>query len=181
MPLSPAVFLDRDGVINFDHPDYVRSLSQYRFIPGAVDAVRQLTELAKPIIVVTNQSQIGRGITPAHIVDEINAHMVSQIEASGGEITAVYLCPHAPLDDCQCRKPQPGMLLRAAADLEVDLPGSVLVGDRPTDEAAASAAGCRFIGVGDRYRSADECRGQAVVGTASDLAAAVPLIGRVFR
>lgn len=178
---SAALFLDRDGVLNFDRPDYVRSLSQFRFIPGAIGAVRHLSGLGVPVVVVTNQSQIGRGVTPSEIVDEINAHMVRQIELGGGRIAAVYMCPHAPLDDCQCRKPRPGLLLQAAADLQLDLTASVMVGDRPTDEAAAHAAGCRFIGVGEQHWASDGPPSPPRRAVAPDLAAAVSLIEGVFR
>ncbi|MCC6696087.1 MAG: HAD family hydrolase [Candidatus Hydrogenedentes bacterium] len=141
----PALFLDRDGTINGDRPDYVKSLAEFHFLPGAFAAMKRLAALDLPLIVVTNQSQIGQGITPEHVIREINDYLVREIEAHGGRITDIYVCPHAPWEGCGCRKPKPGLLLRASEEHHIDLSRSYMVGDRVSDVAAAMAAGCRCV------------------------------------
>ena len=145
--LKRAVFLDRDGVINGDSPDYIKSLDEFAFLPRSLEALKRLARLDAEIIVVTNQSQIGRGVTPAEVIHGMNRWMVEQIEAEGGRITDVFVCPHAPEEQCGCRKPQPGLLLMAAEKHGIDLGRSIMVGDRPSDLAAAQAAGCAFVRV----------------------------------
>ncbi|MHB8573017.1 MAG: D-glycero-beta-D-manno-heptose 1,7-bisphosphate 7-phosphatase [Candidatus Dormibacteria bacterium] len=137
-----AVFLDRDGVINEHRDDYVRSLDQFTFIPGALEAIAALSQAGIQVVVVTNQSQVGRGITPRETVDAINDHMVREIERAGGRVAAVRTCYHTPDADCHCRKPRPGMLEDAADELGVDLSRSYLVGDAISDLRAGRAAGC---------------------------------------
>ena len=137
----PAVFLDRDGVIIGHRHDYVRSLSQVRFLPGALEAVAEHSQLGWPMVIVTNQSCIGRGLVGREVVDEINALVVDAVEARGGRIDAVIVCPHHPQDRCGCRKPRPGMLADAAARLSIDLGRSYMVGDNITDLEAGKAAG----------------------------------------
>src|SRR6059058_810586 len=129
----PAIFLDRDGVLNENRPDHVKSWDDFRFIPGALTAVRELTRLRLPIIVVTNQAAIGRGVVGRDQVMEIHRRMLARLWESGARVDAVYSCPHIPDDHCCCRKPAPGLLLAAAARFDLDLAGSVLVGDYATD------------------------------------------------
>lgn len=143
--LSPAVFLDRDGVINRDRADYVKAWHEFEFLPGALQALRRLAQLARPVVVVTNQSAIGRGLVSRQAVEEIHTHMVAAIQAAGGRVDAVLYCPHRPEERCACRKPQPGLLLQAAERLGLDLGRSVLVGDAASDIGAARAAGCRPV------------------------------------
>ncbi len=140
------MFLDRDGVINENQDgDYVRGWEGFRFLPGAVAAIAALHRAGYPVVVVTNQAGIARGRLSAAALDEIHAQMIATIRAGGGDVAAVLHCPHHPQDGCDCRKPQPGMLRRAAAQLDLDLSRSVLVGDHLTDLQAALAAGCRGI------------------------------------
>ena len=171
----PAVFVDRDGVINQNLAEYVRSWEAFRFLPGAREAMRRLNDAGWPVVVVTNQSGIGRGVLAPEIVAEIHARMRAAIEDAGGRVAAVMLCPHHPDDGCGCRKPAPGLLRDAASELSIDLPRSWVVGDHPTDAAAARAAGCRPILVRSGRGTADELAadGAPVV---PDLAAAVELI-----
>ena len=175
MAPHPAVFVDRDGVINQNLPDYVGSWEAFRFLPGACEAMRRLNDAGWPVIVVTNQSGIGRGVLTAESVDEIHRRMRSAIEDAGGRLAAVMLCPHHPDDGCGCRKPAPGLLRDAAGELAIDLPRSWMVGDHPTDAAAARAAGCRPLLVRSGRGLADELAadGAPVV---PDLAAAVDVI-----
>ncbi|TAK22363.1 MAG: D-glycero-beta-D-manno-heptose 1,7-bisphosphate 7-phosphatase [Chloroflexota bacterium] len=141
----PAVFLDRDGVINENRDEYVLSWDQFSFIDGSIAAIKRLTEAGWPVVVVTNQSAIGRGLVRRRTVDDIHVRMCTTISAAGGNITRVMLCPHRPDAGCRCRKPRPGMLRAAARDLGIDLSSSILIGDSATDIAAAHAAGARAI------------------------------------
>jgi len=138
-----AVFLDRDGVICQNRSDYIKSWSEFRFLPGAKESLAALSRLEVPIIVVTNQSVIGRNIVPAGVVDDIHHRMAAEIRACGGRIDRVLYCPHHPDQRCNCRKPEPGMLLQAAQELDIDLPRSYMIGDAATDLIAGQRVGCR--------------------------------------
>ena len=143
--LPKAVFLDRDGTINVERADYVKRIEELVLLTGALDAIRDLSSFEIPILLVTNQSVIGRGIaTPAQIA-EIHEHLRAQVRRAGGRIDAVYLCPHRPEEGCACRKPKPGLLLAAAVDFQLDLSRCMFVGDSVTDLEAARAAGCRPV------------------------------------
>jgi D-glycero-D-manno-heptose 1,7-bisphosphate phosphatase len=138
-----AIFLDRDGVICENRSDHVKSWSEFRFLPGAQNSLVALGRLGLPIIVVTNQAIIGRGMVPAAVVDDIHRRMMAEVEASGGHIDRVVYCPHRPEDRCTCRKPEPGMLLQVADEMDIDLSQSYLVGDAATDLIAGQRVGCR--------------------------------------
>lgn len=141
-PLQPAIFLDRDGVINENRADYVKSWREFTFLPGALPALALLAQMNLPIIVVSNQSAVGRGVMRRRDVDAIHHRMIAGILKAGGRIDAIFYCPHRPEEACTCRKPQPGMLLAAAAQLQLDLTRSVFIGDAETDVQAAQQAGC---------------------------------------
>jgi D-glycero-D-manno-heptose 1,7-bisphosphate phosphatase len=145
MGCGRAVFLDRDGTINADRPDYIKSWQEFHFLPHALDALRRLAALELDIIVVTNQSAIGRELLTAQVAADINERMVGEIRRHGGRVSAVYLCPHLPSAGCGCRKPKPGLLQRAAQDHGIDLSRSFMVGDKLSDVAAGQAAGCQAI------------------------------------
>ena len=140
-----AVFLDRDGVINKDRSDYVKSWEEFEFLPGVQDAFRVLALGPRQIVVVSNQSCIGRGLVSRETVDEIHARMTEAVRRSGGRIDAVYYCPHRPDEDCPCRKPRPGLILKAARELDIDLAASWMVGDDLKDLETAKAAGVRPV------------------------------------
>ena len=142
-----AVFLDRDGVINVDH-GYVHKVEDFRFVPGSDDAMRRLQAAGWRLVVVTNQSGLARGLYSKADYDRFTAHLQGQLAAIGVTVDAVLHCPHLPDAtvaayrlQCDCRKPAPGMLLRAARDLGLDLTASVMVGDRLSDIEAGRAAG----------------------------------------
>ncbi|MGE5740569.1 MAG: D-glycero-beta-D-manno-heptose 1,7-bisphosphate 7-phosphatase [Candidatus Aminicenantes bacterium RBG_16_66_30] len=143
--LKNAVFLDRDGVINRDRPDSVKSWEEFEFLPGVLEAFRLLARGPHRIIIVSNQSAIGRGLVSREAVDKIHALMIEAVRGVGGRIDAVYYCPHRPDEDCPCRKPRPGLLLRAARELDIDLPASWLIGDDLRDLESAVAAGVRPV------------------------------------
>jgi D-glycero-D-manno-heptose 1,7-bisphosphate phosphatase len=143
--LKPAIFLDRDGVINENRPDYVKSWAEVQLLPGALDALRALARLDWPIVVISNQSAIGRGLTTKEAVEDIHRRLAEEVAAAGGRIDAFYYCPHRPGEGCDCRKPAPGLLRRAAQELKIDLRRSYMVGDAVEDVQAAVAAGCKPI------------------------------------
>ncbi len=148
---SPALFLDRDGVIIQNRPDYIRRWSQVHLFPWALDALASLAASPRRIVIITNQSAIGRGIVPAERVDEINRRLVGKIEKAGGRIDGIYVCPHTPEAGCDCRKPQPGLLFRAALELNLDLGKSILIGDALEDIEAGRRAGvpvCALVRTG---------------------------------
>jgi len=140
-----AVFLDRDGVINRNRPDYVRAWADVEFIPGVLDALRRLASSQYLVIVISNQSAINRGLVTAETVDDIHRRMRQVVEHHGGRLDAFFYCPHRPDEGCSCRKPQPGMLLRAARQFSLDLGQCYLVGDATGDMLAARAVGSHPI------------------------------------
>ncbi len=142
---KPAVFLDRDGVINRDRPDYVKSWGEFAFLPGVLDAFRVLASEPYQVVIISNQSCVGRGLVSRETVDEINNLMTEAVRGSGGRIDSVYYCPHSPEESCPCRKPKPGLIRRAARELDIDLTASWLIGDDLRDLEAAEAAGVRPI------------------------------------
>jgi D-glycero-D-manno-heptose 1,7-bisphosphate phosphatase len=140
----PAVFLDRDGTIN-EEMGYINHLSRFRLLPNAAPAIRRLNEAGFPVVVITNQSGAARGYFPASLVEEVHHHMQNLLAAQGARVDAIYTCLHAPDEGCSCRKPQPGLLFRAAAELSLDLSRSYLVGDRYVDIQTAANAGVQGI------------------------------------
>ena len=141
----PAVFLDRDGVIIENRNDYIKSWDEVHFLPKVFEALRRLTQSEYALVLVTNQSAVGRGIISWEQAMEINQRVIAEIEARGGRVDASYLCPHHPDEGCACRKPAPGMLLRAAEELGLDLAHSYAIGDALSDIQAAQVAGVRGI------------------------------------
>ncbi len=146
-PRRKAAFLDRDGVINLDRA-YVSRWEEFEFVPGAIDAMRRLKNAGYALVVVTNQSGIARGYYSEAQYQALTAAMKQALADAGAAVDAVYHCPHHPKGEvtelaieCDCRKPAPGMILRAAQDLNLSLPDSILVGDKPSDIEAARAAG----------------------------------------
>lgn len=142
---QPAIFVDRDGVINRNRQDYVKSWAEFEFLPGAIEGLRRLSELGWPIIVVSNQSAVGRGVVEPQVVEEIHARMVAAIRRAGGRVDDVLYCPHAPEEHCDCRKPQAGLFHQAAERHNIDLSRSYMIGDAACDVEAARAAGCKPV------------------------------------
>jgi D-glycero-D-manno-heptose 1,7-bisphosphate phosphatase len=142
-----AAFLDRDGVINIDH-GWVGRREDFSFVPGVLDGARRLHDLGFVLVVVTNQSGIGRGLYTPSAFRQLTDWMKIRFEAAGAPLLGVYFCPHHPTEavgeyrrTCDCRKPAPGMLLAAARELALDLGHSVLFGDKESDLLAARTAG----------------------------------------
>lgn len=148
---QPAVFLDRDGTIS-EEIGHITDPSRFRLLPGAAAAVSRLNERGIPAILVTNQTGPARGLCGEDAIRAVHEEMRGQLAAEGARLDAVYYCPHlaggivpAYAVDCGCRKPRPGMLLRAAREHGLDLSRSYMVGDKPCDIGAARNAGCRSV------------------------------------
>ena len=147
--MNGVVFLDRDGVINADI-GYLWRREDFVWIPGAPAAIRLFNERGRPVGVVTNQSGVARGYYTEQDVESLHRWMNAELNRQGARIDAFYFCPHHPdgaipeyTRVCDCRKPQPGMLLQAMEDWRADPAKSVLIGDKESDVAAAAAAGIR--------------------------------------
>lgn len=138
-----AIFLDRDGVICENRSDHVKSWDEFRFIPGALSALTQLTGTEFAVVVITNQAVINRGLVATAVIEDIHARMMTAVRRVGGRIDRVIVCPHRPDEQCDCRKPRPGMITQAAAEMGIDLRQSYLIGDAITDVQAGLAAGCK--------------------------------------
>jgi D-glycero-D-manno-heptose 1,7-bisphosphate phosphatase len=143
-PLRRAVFLDRDGTIG-EELGYVNHIDRFQIFPYAAEAIRQLNRADIPVIVVTNQSGIARNIFPESLVHEVHKKMGAELAAGGAWIDGIYFCPHKSEDACECRKPNPGLLERAAREHALDLHGSWIVGDRYADLEMGHTAGTRGI------------------------------------
>jgi rfaE bifunctional protein nucleotidyltransferase chain/domain len=146
-PLRKAAFLDRDGVINKDK-GYVHHWDDFEFVPGAIEGMRRLQQAGYALVIVTNQSGVARGYYSEDQYHVLTRHLLSELTGKGVHVDGVYHCPHHPNGivphlaiDCECRKPAPGMLLQAARELNLSLHDSLLIGDKPSDIEAASAAG----------------------------------------
>jgi D-glycero-D-manno-heptose 1,7-bisphosphate phosphatase len=150
----PAVFLDRDGTI-CDEVGYLNHVSRLRIFPFAAAAIRKLNEAGLPVIVVTNQSGIARNYFPESLVHEIHEALQAALHQEGAHIDSFYYCPHSGADACACRKPNTGMLERAAREHMLDLPRSFVVGDRHGDVELARNAGARSIFVRTGYGEGD--------------------------
>jgi D-glycero-D-manno-heptose 1,7-bisphosphate phosphatase len=140
-----ALLLDRDGVINRERPDYVKNWGEFEPLPGALAALSALASFDGKIVVITNQSAIGRGLVERAIVDEIHHKLLELVVSNGGRIDAFFVCPHHPDEHCGCRKPKPGLLLQAADMFDLNLPDCVFIGDSISDFLAAQAVGCSSI------------------------------------
>ena len=147
--MTPVIFLDRDGVVNADI-GYLWRREDCVWIPGAPAAIRLFNERGRPVVVVTNQSGVARGYYTEQDVESLHRWMNAELNRQGARIDAFYFCPHHPdgaipeyTRVCDCRKPQPGMLLQAMEDWRADPAKSVLIGDKESDVAAAAAAGIR--------------------------------------
>jgi D-glycero-D-manno-heptose 1,7-bisphosphate phosphatase len=159
--LRPAIFLDKDGTLIEDLP-YNVDPRRIRLAPGARDGIRLLAAAGHRFVIVTNQSGVARGYFSETDLDEVRDHLAWLVEALGGSLDGFYVCPHLPEGineyavECDCRKPLPGLIHRAADELGIDIESSWFIGDTWMDAAAGRAAGCRTIMVGPDARTADE-------------------------
>ena len=150
------VILDRDGVINFDSAQFIKSPEEWKPIPGSLEAIARLKQNGYRVVVATNQSGIGRGLFDMDTLNRIHKKMHKASFELGGRIDAIFYCPHTADSKCECRKPKPGMFKRIAETLNVDLTGVATIGDSLRDLQAGAAAGCRPIlvltGKGEKTR-----------------------------
>jgi D-glycero-D-manno-heptose 1,7-bisphosphate phosphatase len=177
-----TIFLDRDGTINYNRPDHVKSWDEFRFLPGSLTALRWLTTAGFRIFVVTNQAAINRGLVSAREVARINERMCQEVALRGGKIWDVIICPHTPEERCRCRKPQPGLLRGALARWGGTAAGTYMVGDAVSDIAAGLELACRCVlvrtGRGEQQLAQPEAALYPAQHVAPNLLAAV---GWVFR
>ena len=138
-----VVFLDRDGVINLDSPNYIKSWAEFEFLPGSLEAIKQLTLNGFDLIIITNQSVINRKMVSIDDLDYIHKMIKNTVKSRGGEIKDIFFCPHTPEDGCDCRKPNPGLIFKAQRIHRIDLANTVMVGDSVKDIECARNAGCR--------------------------------------
>ena len=174
----PLAILDRDGVINHDSEDYIKSPEEWDPIPGSLEAIARLNAAGFAVAVVTNQAGIGRGLFDVATLEAIHAKMHQAVAAHGGRIDAVFYCPHTPEAGCECRKPKPGMLRSAVERFESAAAHVPVVGDSLRDLQAAAAIGARSILVLSGNGSKTLAHGGLPAGTSvvEDLARAVELI-----
>ncbi len=137
-----VIFLDRDGVINRDSPNYIKSWAEFEFLPGSLAAIKNLTLNGYTVIIITNQSAINRGITPLRELEHIHFMMMEILNSHGGEVKDIFFCPHTPEQGCTCRKPEPGLIKMAQEKYQVDLAESCMVGDSAKDIECGQRAGC---------------------------------------
>jgi D-glycero-D-manno-heptose 1,7-bisphosphate phosphatase len=140
-----AVFLDRDGVINEDRDDYVKHVGELKVFAYVPEAIRRLNEAGYEVVVISNQQGVAKGLIAPEDLRRIEDEIERQVEAAGARIAAFYYCTHLAQEGCSCRKPQPGLILRAARERSIDLTGSVMVGDTEKDVLAGKSAGCRTV------------------------------------
>jgi D-glycero-D-manno-heptose 1,7-bisphosphate phosphatase len=186
-PARPAVFLDRDGTL-VEEAGYLDRIERLVFYPYSVDAVRVLNRAGLQVVIVTNQAGVARGIFHEDFVAEAHRHVKARVEAGGARVDGFYYCPHHPDASvakykiaCDCRKPQPGMLRQAAAELNLDLTRSFVVGDRWHDIQAGNTVGARGLLVRTGYGRTEEASAKPGVEPAAivdDLIAAASWILR---
>jgi D-glycero-D-manno-heptose 1,7-bisphosphate phosphatase len=138
----PLIFLDRDGVINHDSDHYIKSPEEWKPIDQSLDAIARLTHAGWSVAVATNQSGVERGLFDINVLHAIHNTMLQAVAASGGQIDAIFFCPHAPDTGCECRKPATGLLRDIAARFDRSLAGVPMVGDSRRDLVAGDAMGC---------------------------------------
>jgi len=143
--MRAAVFLDRDGVINENRLDYVKSWEEFTFLPGALVALQRLANFPYAVVVVSNQSAVGRGLLSLHGLEEIHRRMKEMVESQGGRLDDILYCPHTPDAGCGCRKPQVSLLYEATRQLDLDLNRSYMVGDSLSDIQMSVNAHCQPV------------------------------------
>jgi len=170
------VVLDRDGTINHDSDQYIKSPAEWKPIPGSMEAIARLTQRGWRCVVATNQSGIARGLFDMATLNAIHTEMHRAVAQAGGRIDAIFFCPHAADSNCECRKPKPGLLREIASRFDIELKGVPMIGDSLRDVEAAAAAGAQpylvLTGKGRQTRDAGGLpRGTEVVADLAAIAA----------
>lgn len=140
-----VLVLDRDGVINHDSPDYIKSPDEWQPLPGSVEAIARASQAGYAIAIASNQSGVGRGLFDLDMLSTINDKMIEAVEDAGGRIDLIVFCPHKPDDGCDCRKPKAGLLHRIEAELGTSLKDQWMIGDSMKDLSAARAVGMQPV------------------------------------
>lgn len=176
-PFTRTVFLDRDGVINRDSPDYITSWAQFEFLPGSLEAICRLGRAGFAVMVITNQSAVGRGMMDKATLEAMHRNLRQAVDDRGGRIAAIFYCPHRPDEGCDCRKPHPGLILQAQRQFQLDLHAATMIGDSARDIQCGIRAGCGCTILVRSGLHDDSARLQALGmppdTVAADLAAAV--------
>lgn len=151
------IILDRDGVINYDSDAYIKSPEEWNPIPGSLEAIARLYQAGYKIVLASNQSGIARGLFDVNTLNRIHMKMLDAVRQKGGEIDAIFFCPHAPSDGCRCRKPQPGLFEEITDRLKMNLSGVYVVGDTVTDVRAVRAVNALpvLVRTGKKIEGAD--------------------------
>ncbi len=139
------IILDRDGVINFDSPDYIKSPDEWQAVPGSLAAIAKINHAGINVCVATNQSGIARGYYSLSTLSDIHDKMCRELKAVGGHLDAIFFCPHGPDDHCNCRKPQPGLYQQALDYFKVEAAEALVIGDSARDIEAAHTLGCQAM------------------------------------
>ena len=146
-----TVFVDRDGVINQERSDYVKSISELEIYPNVAENIKLLKDAGFLVIVITNQSAVNRGIISHEMINQIHNSIQDHLKKYGTFLDGFYYCPHTPNENCNCRKPKPGLLQQAILELNIDLNSSWMIGDSDSDIEAADSIGCKAIKINDNF------------------------------
>lgn len=171
----PVIFMDRDGTLNIDH-NFIHKIEEFDFIDGVIDACKALKKMGFALVIVTNQSGIGRGIFSEEQFLQLTEWMDWSLADRDVELDGIYYCPHLPTDQCECRKPNPGMFLAAKKELDIDMASSYMVGDKASDLLAGKAAGvgtCVLVRSGHRITSREESLADIIIDDLTQLPAII--------
>ena len=146
-----TVFVDRDGVINQERSDYIKSISELEIYPNVAKNIKLLKDAGFLVVVITNQSAVNRGIITHEMINQIHNSIQDHLKKYGTFLDGFYYCPHTPNENCNCRKPKPGLLQQAILELNIDLNSSWMIGDSDSDIEAADSVGCKAIKINDNF------------------------------
>ena len=146
-----TVFVDRDGVINQERSDYVKSISELEIYPNVAKNIKLLKDAGFLVVVITNQSAVNRGIITHEMINQIHNSIQDHLKKYGTFLDGFYYCPHTPDENCNCRKPKSGLLEKAILELNIDLNSSWMIGDSDSDIEAADSIGCKAIKISDNF------------------------------
>lgn len=179
----PLVILDRDGVINQDSPDFIKSPEEFIPLPGSLEAIAALSDAGFEVVIASNQSGVGRGLLSIETLERIHVKLRQAAEAAGGVISGIFFCPHKPDEGCDCRKPKPGLFEQISTTYDRDLRGVSAIGDSMRDLEAAIAAGAKpiLVRTGNGRKTESELADDSGVIVYDDLAAAATALIDAFK